>query len=63
MASKAELEKRLIAAQAKLAEAEQDLAQAEINQEGGKVIKSCREAVRRQRIRVSNLETDISKLK
>lgn len=60
-ASPAELARRLVAAEQNLAGAEQDLLDAINNKEGDRVVRSCREAVRRQRVRVSNLRTDIRK--
>lgn len=62
-ASAQELARRLSAAEQKLADAEQDLAAAIASNEGDRVIRSCRETVRRQRVRVSNLRTDIKKMR
>lgn len=62
-ASAQELARRLSAAEQKLADAEQDLAAAIASNEGDAVIRSCRETVRRQRGRVSNLRTDIKKMR
>jgi hypothetical protein len=56
-----ELTRRLAAADEKLSAAQQDLSDAIKNKEGDRVIRSCREAVRRQNVRVSNLRTDIRK--
>lgn len=62
-ASAQELARRLSAAEQNLAAAEQDLADAIKNKEGDKVVRSCHETVRRQRVRVSNLRADIRKMR